>query len=69
MINCEYCEKKFKDTIQLNNHLNLHFGNKPFTCEQCGGTYGTKGELERHKKYKFEKKYFKNKNKEFGDFI
>lgn len=54
---CEHCDKKFHDTVQLNNHLNIHLGLKPHECTECAQAFTTRGELVRHTRYKhtFEK--------------
>lgn len=49
---CDFCEKVFKDPIQLTNHKNLHIGIKPYKCVECEDTFTTRGELIRHTRYK-----------------
>ncbi|CAF1090693.1 unnamed protein product, partial [Brachionus calyciflorus] len=51
-IQCEFCDKKFKDLKIMEQHRNLHLGIKPFKCDHCESYFGTKGEMSRHVKYK-----------------
>ena len=51
---CEFCEKVFKDPVQLSNHKNVHLGLKPYKCVQCEQYFTTRGELIRHTRYKWE---------------
>ncbi|CAF3355538.1 unnamed protein product [Rotaria sp. Silwood1] len=47
-----YCDRSFKTTIQLTNHVNTHLGVKPFQCKFCSFSFTTSGELIRHVRYK-----------------
>lgn len=49
---CDFCDKVFKDPIQLSNHKNVHLGLKPYKCVECEHTFTTRGELIRHTRYK-----------------
>ncbi len=49
---CDFCDKIFKDPIQLSNHKNVHLGLKPFKCVECELLFATRGELIRHTRYK-----------------
>lgn len=49
---CDFCEKVFKDPIQLSNHKNVHLGLKPYKCVECEHMFTTRGELIRHTRYK-----------------
>lgn len=49
---CDFCEKVFKDPIQLSNHKNVHLGLKPYKCVECDFNFTTRGELIRHTRYK-----------------
>ena len=51
-LQCEFCDKKFKDLNTLEHHRNLHLGIKPYKCEHCDSYFGTRGEMTRHVKYK-----------------
>lgn len=52
MYKCDFCEKIFKDPIQLSNHKNVHLGLKPYKCVECEHMFTTRGELIRHTRYK-----------------
>jgi len=49
---CPICERGFKASITLQNHLNAHTGNKPHKCNECEACFATYGDLSRHFKYK-----------------
>ena len=49
---CDFCDKVFKDPIQLSNHKNVHLGLKPYKCVECEHMFTTRGELIRHTRYK-----------------
>ncbi len=49
---CDFCDKVFRDPIQLSSHKNVHLGLKPFKCVQCDLLFATRGELIRHTRYK-----------------
>lgn len=38
--NCEICDKTFHHSGNLRKHMKLHEGERPFSCESCGKTFG-----------------------------
>lgn len=49
---CEYdnCQRRFKVTSQLNDHINVHLGIKPYKCDYCAETFRAKNGLSTHQK-------------------
>lgn len=45
---CPTCDKMFKTEHYLKNHMLIHTGEKPFSCEQCGAAFNRKDKLKRH---------------------
>jgi len=53
---CEFCDKKFLLQGDLNSHLRVHGGVKPYVCNECRVYFWTAGELKRHQFYKHDGK-------------
>ncbi|XP_067900797.1 zinc finger protein 292-like isoform X2 [Heterodontus francisci] len=49
---CQYCRRRFVSVSQLNEHLQIHCGPKPYVCIQleCNASFGTYSELVGHRK-------------------
>uniref|UniRef100_A0A915NLS1 C2H2-type domain-containing protein n=1 Tax=Meloidogyne floridensis TaxID=298350 RepID=A0A915NLS1_9BILA len=47
---CKYCTKSFKRNTDLQRHLLIHTGERPFTCSKCYFSFRTKQTLETHSK-------------------
>lgn len=46
---CPYCDKKFSKDVNVQAHVrSVHRGERPFVCEECGKSFGTKGTLKEH---------------------
>jgi KRAB domain-containing zinc finger protein len=48
--NCDICDKGFSDNSNLQNHVRIHTGDKPYTCkcDICGKGFSQNGNLQTH---------------------
>ena len=47
---CSYCAKSFHKKANMKVHLNIHTGEKPYSCVLCGRAFGGASNLYHHKK-------------------
>lgn len=57
-LTCEFCQKKFNHTGDLNKHRRKHTGEKPYTCNTCERKFTTSSNLVRHQQVHLEIKPF-----------
>ncbi|KAJ4479196.1 hypothetical protein J3R30DRAFT_2730982 [Lentinula aciculospora] len=51
LLDCHLCGGTFTARHNLTNHINSHYGTRPYICiPQCGRAFGTNHVLKRHKK-------------------
>ncbi|XP_052745138.1 zinc finger protein OZF isoform X2 [Bicyclus anynana] len=53
-LQCDHCGKRFGVTRDLEQHMYIHIGRRPFPCDQCEKGYSTSWALTRHKQYTHE---------------
>ena len=46
---CNQCDKSFRFSCQLVQHMLVHTKERPFACDQCSKTYPYKSALKKHK--------------------
>ncbi|KAK0070211.1 oocyte zinc finger protein XlCOF6 [Biomphalaria pfeifferi] len=47
---CQICGQAFHNRANLDGHMNMHMGLKPFKCKKCGKCYGHSKSLMTHEK-------------------
>ncbi|XP_014671878.1 PREDICTED: zinc finger protein 236-like [Priapulus caudatus] len=45
---CQYCSKSFRKPSQLERHVRIHTGEKPYVCQLCNKAFNQKGSLQIH---------------------
>merc|ERR1719394_509410 len=45
---CNFCGKHFRRLFQLQNHVRMHTGEKPFVCHTCGKAFSQETTLKTH---------------------
>ncbi|XP_043274000.1 zinc finger protein 648-like isoform X14 [Venturia canescens] len=45
---CTQCQKRFRKAIDLQEHYNIHLGEKPFACQRCGCAFHLRRQLSAH---------------------
>lgn len=47
---CQICGQAFHNKANLEGHMNMHLGLRPFSCKKCGKSYGHSKSLMTHEK-------------------
>ena len=47
---CDHCGKGFSENQKLNDHVNIHTGEKPHKCKFCSACFASKGNHAQHEK-------------------
>ncbi|XP_064488114.1 uncharacterized protein LOC135400263 [Ornithodoros turicata] len=47
---CGICHKTFPKASQLRMHVNIHYFERPFRCDNCAVSFRTKGHLQKHRR-------------------
>jgi KRAB domain-containing zinc finger protein len=47
---CDHCGKGFSESQKLNDHVNIHTGEKPHKCKFCSACFAIKGNHAQHEK-------------------
>lgn len=47
---CRICNKIFAKSSHLRLHVNIHYFERPFRCDNCAVSFRTKGHLQKHKR-------------------
>eukprot|EP00088_Acartia_fossae_P052626 TRINITY_DN5953_c0_g1_i6.p1 TRINITY_DN5953_c0_g1~~TRINITY_DN5953_c0_g1_i6.p1 ORF type:complete len:854 (-),score=140.61 TRINITY_DN5953_c0_g1_i6:424-2985(-) len=47
---CPHCNKQFKHSYDMTNHIRIHTEEKPYTCQQCGKTMVDCSSFRKHEK-------------------
>eukprot|EP00794_Sanderia_malayensis_P005375 gene5375-6047_t len=45
---CHVCDKAFSQSYELKFHMNIHTGQKPYSCERCGRCFSSPSSRDRH---------------------
>lgn len=56
-LQCEHCPYKAPTKLRLKEHIRLHTGERPFTCEKCGLTFRRQAIWRKHQAQHMEKKF------------
>ena len=47
---CDVCEKRFRTSVNLKNHMRIHTNERPYECDVCDKAFRESGHLKRHKR-------------------
>ncbi|XP_046676340.1 zinc finger protein 623-like isoform X2 [Homalodisca vitripennis] len=52
---CDQCGKRYLSRNMLEEHMNIHTGNRPYVCQQCGKNFASKYTFKAHEKTHLER--------------
>ena len=47
---CDVCDKAFRDSSTLKDHMRIHTNERPYECDVCDKAFRESGQLKRHKR-------------------
>jgi len=47
-VHCPYCGKLFKTNVELQGHVRIHTGAKPYSCRHCSERFTYRSQLKTH---------------------
>ena len=56
---CKICNKGFSRNCEMQIHLRIHTGERPYQCELCGTSFLSQSQLAKHRKKSHQKVYAK----------
>ncbi|XP_063443109.1 zinc finger protein 235-like [Mytilus trossulus] len=56
---CNICEKTFTQSLNIEKHMRIHSGEKPYKCDKCGTRFNDKRSLRSHTQNRICEKYMK----------
>jgi hypothetical protein len=56
---CNVCDHEFSTNSRLQDHMNIHNGNTPFTCTICDRKFAKRSSLTQHQRYHRDHQSFK----------
>lgn len=61
--NCDFCDKSFKLSILLREHMTMHTGEVLYTCQFCPRTFNSSANMHAHKKTRHPVEWAEEKHK------